>query len=103
MYDQLWKNPWVWAYMIRRRVRIIHLVRGNLLDIVLSLEALKARKRPHAHQGEAVEAPTITLQPAITLATLKTLEFRIQMARRLLAFLPVSYIEVSYEQIATRS
>jgi hypothetical protein len=99
MYDQLWKNPWVWAYMMSRHVRIIHLVRDNLLDIVLSIETLNVRKQPHAHQGDIVESPAVTLQPTTTLSTLKTLEFRIQTARRLLAFLPINHMEVSYERL----
>lgn len=99
MYDQLWQNPCVWIYMIRHRVRVIHLVRTNLLDIVLSGQAVEARRTPHAWQGDDVETPAITLDPAITLATLKTLERRIMIARRLLELLPISHYEVSYEQL----
>jgi LPS sulfotransferase NodH len=99
MYDQLWKNPWVWAYMIRYQVRIIHLVRVNLLDIILSLETVKARKRPHAWEGEVVDMPTITLDLNTTVSSLKVLDFRVKTARWLLRLLPVRHIEMSYEQL----
>jgi LPS sulfotransferase NodH len=99
MYDQLWKNPFVWIYMIRHRVRVVHLVRANLLDIVLSGQAIAVRKTPHARQGDVVQTPAIALDPIITLAMLKTLERRIRLARRLLARLPIQHCEISYEQL----
>ncbi len=99
MYNQLWKNPWVWAYIIRHRVRVVHLVRTNLLDIALSLETLEARKQPHAWEGHVVETLAVTLDPKTIVSDLKTLEFRIKMARWLLAVLPIKGLEVSYEQL----
>jgi LPS sulfotransferase NodH len=99
MYDQLWRNPWVWAYLLSHRVRVIHLVRRNLLDIVLSAETVKARKQPHAWQGHAVDQAAVSLDPDALLSDLKMLEFRVKTARRLLAALPVAHIEVSYEQL----
>jgi hypothetical protein len=99
MYDQLWKNPGVWIYMIRHRVRIVHLVRDNLLDIVLSAETVKARKQPHALEGHTVETPAVMINPQALLPALKSLEFRVKVARWLLTLLPVNYLELSYEQL----
>lgn len=99
MYGQLWKNPWLWAYLIARRVRVIHLVRDNLLDVVVSKETAEARKSYHAFHGQAVTTPPVTLDPVTLLATLEQLSFRVRTARRLLAALPVSTREVCYERL----
>jgi LPS sulfotransferase NodH len=99
MYEQLWKNPCVWLYMVRHRVRVVHLVRRNLLDVVVSKETADARQRYHAWQGDAVETPAVTLDPKMAIATLKTLDFRVKVARWLVTVLPVRHYELSYEQL----
>jgi LPS sulfotransferase NodH len=101
MYDQLWRNPWVWFYLLRHRVRMVHLTRSNLLDIVLSLEAAKVRQQPHALEGDHIATPLVTLDPHTLVSELETLEFRIAFARRLLGLLPVASTEVVYEQVVT--
>jgi LPS sulfotransferase NodH len=99
MYDQLWRNPWMWLYMIGHRFRVVHLVRANLLDVTLSVETMKARSQPHAWQGQVVEKTAVTLDPRTIVPTLRKLEFRVQTAKRLLALLPLNHLEVSYEQM----
>jgi LPS sulfotransferase NodH len=99
MYDQLWKSPWVWLYMLRNRVHVVHLVRANLFDIVLSVETVKARNRPHAWKDHVVEDAAVRLDPEMLVPTLRTLEFRVRVARLLLSVLPVRSLEVSYEQL----
>ena len=99
MYEQLWHNPCVWLYMVRHRVRVVHLVRSNLLDIVLSEATAKARQRPHAWKGQTIETPAVTLVPNTLVSTLKTLEHRVKIARSLLTVLPISHVEISYEQL----
>lgn len=99
MYSQLWKNPWVWPYMVQHRVCVVHLVRSNLLDIVISLETLKTRKQPHAWQGHDVETQSVRLDPKTLMSSLHDLEFRIKVARWLLTVVPIRHIEVSYEQL----
>jgi LPS sulfotransferase NodH len=101
MYDQLWKNPWLCLYLIRHRVRVLHLVRANLLDVVLSLEMVKARNQPHAWKHHMVETSTVTLDPDAVMSTLHTLEFRVRFARRLLAALPLRCLEISYERLVS--
>ncbi len=101
MYEQMWKNPVLWTYVVRHRVRVIHLTRRNLLDIVISEQTALARNRFHAVQGHAVETPVVTLDPAGVLAQLKTLELRIKIAHRLLATLPIIYHETTYETLVS--
>lgn len=99
MYDQLWKNPWVLIYIMRHRLRVVHLVRINLLDIILSAETARARKQFHAWEGHNVETPIVNIDPETILSTLKTIEFRVRVARWMLTLLPINRIEISYEQL----
>jgi hypothetical protein len=77
----------------------VHIVRINLLDIVLSLETIKARKTPHALAGHTVETPTVTLDPSTLASILKTLDFRIKVAHWLLTLLPIDHLDISYENL----
>jgi LPS sulfotransferase NodH len=99
MYDQLWHNPSVLIHMMRHRVRVVHLVRVNLLDILLSEETAVARQRPHAWEGDVVETPAVTLDPKKAASWLKTLERRVKIARCMLTLLPIKHFEVSYEHL----
>jgi hypothetical protein len=99
MYNQLWHNPAVLIYMVRHRVRVIHLVRANRLDILLSKETAEARQQYHAWQDEAVETPTVTLDPDNVISRLRILELGVRIARCILTLLPIKHCEVSYEQL----
>lgn len=99
MYNQLWHNPSVLIYMIRHRVRVVHLVRMNRLDILISEETAEARQRYHAWKDDVVETPAVTLDPQRVISWLKTLELRVRIARSILTLLPIKYIEVSYEKL----
>lgn len=99
MYDQLWHNPWTLIYMVRHRLRVVHLVRANLLDVIVSTEAAQARRQHHAFQGHLIETPALTLNPAKVTSMLRTLERRVKIARNLLKFLRIKHIELSYEQL----
>lgn len=99
MYTQLWHNPSVLIYMVRHRVRVIHLVRTNHLDILLSQETAEARQQYHAGQDEAVETPTLTLDPDKVISRLTILELGVRIARCILMLLPIKHCEVSYEQL----
>ncbi len=99
MYNQLWHNASILIYMMRHRVRVVHLVRMNRFDILLSEETAEARQRYHAWQGDAVETPTVTLDPQKVISWLRILEYRVRIARCILKLLPIRHIEVSYEQL----
>lgn len=99
MYNQLWHNASILAYIVRHRVRIVHLVRMNRLDILLSEETAEARQRYHAWQDDVVETPTVNLDPKRVISWLRILEFRVTIARCILALLPIRHFDVSYEQL----
>ncbi len=99
MYNQLWHNASILIYIIWHRVRIVHLVRANRFDILLSEETAEARQRYHAWQGDDVETPAVTLDPKKVVSWLRTLEFRVWVARTIVSLLPIKHIEVSYEEL----
>ena len=43
MYEDVKDDPYLLAYIARRRVRVVSLVRTNLLDILVSHEGARAR------------------------------------------------------------
>ncbi|HEY1834205.1 MAG TPA: hypothetical protein VGG08_07200 [Solirubrobacteraceae bacterium] len=99
MYGQLWKNPVLVPYLLARRVRVVHLTRANLLDVVLSEQTAIARQRFHANPGELVDTTAVHLDAQWLQAKLRTLDFRVRTARRLLRTLPLASIEIRYETL----
>lgn len=102
MYAQLLFFPEIWIYLWRHRIRIVHLVRSNHLDVVISREFLKIRDRPHFVVGQEPEPMEIHLDPALVLREMKRLRRNISLARTFLRGFNLPHIEVSYEEL-TRS
>lgn len=101
MYSQLREYPWLLAYMVVRRVRIVHLVRTNLLDVVLSQETARARSQYHAFDSDRVDQPAVQLSPEELVAALESLQRSVDRIRRLLRLLPAPSIEVGYEELTS--
>ncbi len=99
MYSQLKADPWLLAYIVSRRVRVLHLVRTNLLDVVVSQETAKARSQYHAVASDAVEQPAIYLSPEQLVPELQVLQRSVDRIRLLLRLLPVPSVEISYEDL----
>jgi hypothetical protein len=99
MYSQLKDHPWLLAYMVVRRVRILHLVRTNLLDVILSRETARARGQFHALTSDVVAPTAVTLPAEDLVSELECLQRRIDRIRLLLRLLPAPSIELSYEEL----
>jgi len=102
MYSQLTRIsrpllPMLWL----KRVRIIHLIRRNALDVVLSKEAGAAREgRLHARDGEDVEAVRLNLDTDTLLRRMTLHERAIAGARVRFKKVGLPYTEVVYEDLA---
>jgi len=102
MYSQLTRiakplMPALWL----KRARIVHLMRRNALDVVLSKEAGAARGgRLHAHEGEEVEPVRLRLQPDDLLRRMTLHERAIAGARVRFKRVGLPYREVVYEDLA---
>jgi len=98
MYSHVKETPAVSAYIRMKRVRVIHLVRTNLLDIVISDDT--ARARGHFHStGPAPDQVTVSLDPAAVLTRLAALDRQVRVVRRALALTRTPTIEVAYEEL----
>jgi LPS sulfotransferase NodH len=99
MYSQLKERPWLLAYMALRRVRVVHLVRTNLLDVILSGETARARRQYHALASDAVAPSTVSLPVEDLVSELERLRRSVDRIRLLLKLLPAPSVEVSYEDL----
>jgi LPS sulfotransferase NodH len=100
MYKQLGLYPEILAYLIWRRIYVIHLVRRNHLDVMLSY-AVKA-KLGQAHLLAGQSAPKelrVELDPENLLRQFKWLQNQQNIARRLLMWCGLPYVEVAYEDL----
>jgi LPS sulfotransferase NodH len=102
MYSQLTRisrplMPALWL----KRVRIIHLIRRNALDVVLSKEAGAARGgRLHARDGNEVEQVRLNLDTQSLLRRMTLHERAIAGARVRFKKVGLPYTEVVYEDLA---
>jgi hypothetical protein len=101
MYSQLTRiarplMPALWL----RRVRIVHLMRRNALDVVLSKEAGEARRGVlHAREGQPVESVRIKLRTEDLLERMTAHERAIEGARVRFKRVGIPYQEVVYEDL----
>jgi LPS sulfotransferase NodH len=101
MYSQLTRiskplMPALWL----KRARIIHLIRRNALDVVLSKEAGAARDGVlHARDGQTVESVRLRLSPEDLLARMTAHERAVAGARVRFKRVGVPYQEVLYEDL----
>ena len=101
MYSQLKERPWLLAYVVLRRVRVVHLVRSNLLDVILSSETAKARRQYHALVSDAVAPSAVSLPAEQLVPELESLQRSVDRIRLLLRLLPAPSVEVSYEELTS--
>jgi hypothetical protein len=97
MYDQVRPYPHVLAYLRSRNVRVVHLIRENLLDLVLSRKANAFRKRANVWSVEERELIRPRLDTDTLIAELSRLEWERRVARLVIRLLRLPVTEVSYE------
>ena len=101
MYTQLARHPEIWTYVMRHRIRVVHLVRANHLDVIISREMRKATKTTHRVAGSSAAKPTqITLEPVTTVKRMRSLQRNNDLARKLIRVSRVKSLEVIYEELA---
>lgn len=97
MYDRLRPYPEILVYLRRRSVRVLHLIRENVLDIFLSREARAKRSAAHARSPADLEEVSVRVDTATLISHLTRLRLEQKVARRLLAALHLQAYEFSYE------
>jgi len=99
MYDQLRHYPELLIYLRVNRVRVLHLLRENLLDIVLSREAMHARQYVHARSPAERETVRVRVDTRHLLRHLARLDSERRCVQLLLRALGVQVHELTYESL----
>ena len=99
MYDQLRRYPEILAYLRVRRVRVLHLFRLNLLDIVLSREAMKSRRNVHARSPAEREMVRVDVDTRRLASDLARLDWERRLVREALTLLHIPVVEPTYESL----
>jgi len=103
MYTQLRAYPEMLAYFALRRVRIVHLIRYNVLDVVVSEELARITGSSHMRAGDRGEAPKVTLDTATLINRLDRRQRAGRTARTLIRLTACRSLEVSYERLLSET
>ena len=100
MYSYLFKYPEILAYLTVRRIRVVHLVRRNHLDVLISRRIRRELKQAHFTLGDPrPDNIRIELNPQTIVDELRELERFVIITRRLLRWCGSPHIEVVYEDL----
>jgi len=102
MYSQLRLFPELLPYLARKNIRVVHLVRRNHLDVLVSF-AIK-RQIDQAHVLINQDRPTgITVNIPVDslLRDVRRLQFKHDFGRALLRVSRLRHVEITYEELVT--
>lgn len=99
MYEHPPAHPGVLPYLAVRRTRVVHLVRTNSLDQVVSWETATARGLFRVHAGEDVPPVRVRLDAATLATRLEKMAQATARARRTLDRYRLPALELTYEQL----
>lgn len=100
MYAQLGLFPEILAYLVWHRVRVVHLIRRNHLDVVLSY-AVKAKiGRAHLLSGQsAPDDMSVELNTEDLIKQIAWLQKKQSIARKFLRWSRLPQLEIIYEDL----
>lgn len=101
MYAQVRAFPWLLAYLAVRRVKVLHVVRTNKFDQVLSRIVARETDQYHVLPGEEVIQGKVRVDVDELVDQMEWEERKVGQFRRLLSLLPVPSLEVSYESLVS--
>lgn len=100
MYNQLGLYPEILVYLIWHRIRVVHLVRHNHLDVLLSYAFKAEIGQAHLLSGQsAPENIQVTLDTENLVKQMERLEKKQNLARRLLRWFGLPHMEIAYEDL----
>ena len=102
MYQQLRKNAWMLPYFSAKRVRVVHLIRANLLDAVISYEVAQETGVFHARRGEDVPQRLASISPGELRDRLEHMEWATARGRIWLERFRLPRIDIAYEELVGR-
>lgn len=99
MYSQLRSFPEILGYLIRHRVPVVHLIRENHLDVLISSALMAELGRAHILSGEEdAQELRVRLETDGLVDRLEWLERKHRIARTMLALTRLPSIEIAYEK-----
>ncbi len=102
MYSQLREYPEILPWLAWRRLPVVHLIRANHLDVIISERLADATGTSHATVEEGGGKPLrVTLDPGELLPRIRRLEGKQRAMRRLLALLSNPCLETTYEDLCS--
>jgi LPS sulfotransferase NodH len=118
MLSQVKKHPEILLYCRLHLIRVIHLIRQNHLDIIISAEMKKVAGVAHHLKGNRKIGQTdankrveqasdenkknmVRLDPETLLNRLERMEAKIKAAKRLLRLFQFHYLEIAYEDLVS--
>jgi hypothetical protein len=99
MYSQVVLFPEILPYLRRRNVRVLHLLRLNLLDIIISRTAMEQRRYPHARSAAEREDIKVQIDVSRLIPQLKRLRPERWLARSLVRTFGLTAQEFAYEDM----
>ncbi len=99
LYGDLRTYPEILAYLLWHRIKVIHLVRHNYVDVVISLKIAEARGFWHASDQQKLKAVKVHIDPYELLQRARKLRKNIKMIRYLLHWCQLPCIEIIYEDL----
>ncbi len=98
MYSSLYRYPEILVYLFLHRVRVVHLIRENLLDVQISKEMARASGQWHiTSKDEHPQITSVHLRPDILLVDMKRLQRKVRIIQKLLRLFRLPQLEITYE------
>jgi LPS sulfotransferase NodH len=100
MYSQLKSFPEILPFLVRENIDVVHLVRRNHIDVLISF-ALK-RQIGRAHVLSTADRPkdeTVVLDTGSLVRDLRRLQFKQELGRGTLRLARLRHFEVAYEDL----
>ncbi|MGB7414143.1 MAG: sulfotransferase [Thermosynechococcaceae cyanobacterium] len=101
MYNQLLPRPEILFKLIKDEYKIIHLVRGNYLDILISKASLQQNNAVHLKGKQESNTSEVSLNSSNLLRDLRIRESIATFMKTILHLLPNQVLEINYESICT--
>ena len=102
MYSQVRAYPEVIPYLMRKRIPVVHLVRQNHLDVLISSQIKRSIGKAHIlSPSDRPEDVRVNIDTTTLLKDLEKLRFRHDLGRRLLRICRLSHLEVAYEDLVS--
>ncbi|MGH3136357.1 MAG: hypothetical protein ACRDPV_07685 [Gaiellaceae bacterium] len=100
MYSQLRRYPEILPYLMRKRIRVVHLVRRNHLDVLISFAIKREIGKAHILAPEDRPADVkVELDTQSLLRDMRKLELKHSVGRTVLRLARLNHIEVAYEDL----